>query len=957
VQSAEDLEEELLRLATAPTADGEAIERWLCVTQAAGEVLGAAAPTSEEVRSLSPTAFGAYRVVGSLGAGGMGVVLEVRHAETGAGYALKTVLASEAGHRERVLARFRREAELNARLDHPGVVRIHAAEFEGPEPYLVQELLPGGTLTMLVEREGPLTWEEALRITREVSAALLHAHERGVVHRDLKPENVLFAEDGGVRLVDFGLAVSLAEGSLRLTNTGEIVGSPAFMAPEQIRGGSGEASVDLYALGGLLYYMLTGEPPLTSHVTNLVVLFRAILIREPSPPSELRPGLPPGFDGLTLALLAKDPAERPSLRQVQEWLEAIQAGRGDDPPTAARPGRGGLARAPALLLVIGFVLALGALGFAEHQRGARIEAARAYALGYERDLLGSAPDPVEAAAHLLEVPPRGELHRRLLALQRWGRWRNGEQEAQASAPDGSDALERLVNLLIRRAEGAPLAGLLERLEGTGRHPSRAALRFLFSTTPAELEEAYHSKRIAHDLVRVEFERRLCEGYARAFARPGGEDEALVLANHALAVGANLGAVERAKREARDEFAGAWLGGLTDAQIEERVRAWGDLLRAPPRIGPGDSLRRVARAFLQGEARRRVAPGSHDNPQLRGFLHLNGLLRLELGRQCYVSDFASFGLTFLGTSSRHMGEGLDVLALVGALDVVPAHRVSNFAVRLELSSLEAQAGRSGWGVRLSYLALASQWGAISAGTIDSQLTDRLRAALDRDAEALQADHYAMAWALLARALSYVAIAKKSKALGVEAARVMARAQALRKDLMSTVYLALVSAEAGLERLAGGSAYGLEAWARAVKVIGSLPTRHGAPSGKPYWTKGRALLNLAGGMISSGQLEEVRPLVESALSIQKANGKELGAEACLARLLRKQGEPEQAWRVMIDMGRDRWLIDEATCVEAAIQLAARGRLEEALALLEQGGARLPHSLPALRHLAARLRAEAK
>jgi hypothetical protein len=949
MQSPQELEAELRRLATAPSVETEAIERWQRRTLAGSEPIDELPKSSVLARTLGPRPFGPYRVVGSLGAGGMGIVLEVRHEETGGRYALKTVLTRDPERLPRVLARFRREAELNARLDHPGVVRIHAAALEGTRPYLVQDLLTGGSLGARVEREGTLYWEEALRVTREIAAALCHAHERGVVHRDLKPENVLFGEDGRVRLVDFGLAVSLAEGSLRLTNTGEIVGSPSYMAPEQISGGSAEPPVDVYALGALLFFMLSGEAPFESEATNLVALFRATMELPPRPPSELCPQLPPGIDGLTLALLAKEPERRPSLSEVVEWLEGVEGGYGADPRGLSPRKILGLVGASLLLLAFGVWAVL------EHRRAARIELARAYLASHEGDLLGPALDPAELAVHLEAVPPEEGLHRRLQALHMWGRLRRGEGQSATLPPGETTRLERLVALLVHRAEGIPRARLRERLKRVGEHPSRAAVLELLSATPGELEEAQHAGRIAPDVVAAELRLRLRRGYDDAFARPGEHGEVVSLAERAAALGVDLHEVEASKQAALDRHAATWLSSLAQGQFEARVQALGALLRAAPRVPAGASLELAVHEFLGGEVRRQLPGVSEDYRVLCAFLRVNGLLILELGTGCRPGELESFEWAIKAQRKRHAEVHLDALGLVGALEVIAAQDIFAHAANVDPRALDAQARRSGWGTRLSYVGLAVRHEAMSRGTVSAEVTARLSLALEQGAHGLPAKHQALARTILAYALANVADAKNAKELEPEASRAIARAHAWRKNLVTAWFVRLVEGEARMERLSGGNAWGLLAWSRAMKVAPSLPTRSAPPPGSAHYSVGKVVLRLAEAMLGNGQVVDARPFVERALKIQRANFKELGAQGVMAWCLRAEGKPEEAWRTIQAIPPASWSRTEATCAEAAIQLAGRGRLAEALEVLSKGIRGLPASARRLTRLRKRLRAK--
>ncbi|MGE0712560.1 MAG: protein kinase [Planctomycetota bacterium] len=285
-------------------------------------------------------AFAPYRVARELGQGGMGVVLEVVHAQTGARFALKTLRPEEAVTKaalDTARARFQREVDLSARLQHPHIVAVHDARLDVDPPWVVLELLPGGSLAERIERTGALPVPEALRLALQLGRALAHAHAHGVLHRDLKPENVLFDAQGRPVLVDFGLALSLRESGVRFTRTGEVVGTPAFLAPEQISEGGRRdtASVDVYGLGAVLYTCLTDALPIPlDGVTNVLDALRAILGRQPVSPRALRPEVPPEVERLVLDLLIKDPAGRPSLESALARLARL-CGEDQEPPPAA----------------------------------------------------------------------------------------------------------------------------------------------------------------------------------------------------------------------------------------------------------------------------------------------------------------------------------------------------------------------------------------------------------------------------------------------------------------------------------------------------------------------------------------------------------------------------------------------------------------------------------------------
>jgi len=279
----------------------------------------------EGSRLLGLEAFGPYAVQRVLAKGGMGAVFEVRHRELGASYALKTVLAAPntpgfALQHER----FRREAELNARLDHPGILRVHSAVLDQDPPYLVVDLLRGGSLGERIDEGGPIPVSEGPPLALALARALRHAHQAGVLHRDLKPENVMFDEFGEARLVDFGLALEVGRES-RLTQSGTAVGTPLTMAPEQIRGEREETSAtDVYGLAATIYWALSGDAPLGSDFNGLPDLIGAILSRPVRPLREVCPEVPRELSDLLQASLAKEVEDRPSLERWIEVLELLQ---------------------------------------------------------------------------------------------------------------------------------------------------------------------------------------------------------------------------------------------------------------------------------------------------------------------------------------------------------------------------------------------------------------------------------------------------------------------------------------------------------------------------------------------------------------------------------------------------------------------------------------------------------
>ena len=258
---------------------------------------------------------GRFRVVQLIGKGGMGSVYEARHLSLPRTYAIKILLAdlaTDAGFIER----FRREAIAMSKIDHPNVIRItDYGETGDGSVYLVMEFLEGDGLDDVLSRRGKLPVERALTILAQVSDALEVAHQEGVIHRDLKPENILLTSRHGrkdfVKLLDFGIAkVRTPEfDGTPLTIQGEVFGTAEYMSPEQATGKPQDGRSDIYALGCLLYELLTGEPPFLG---SAVEVLRSHVFTDPQPPSSRMPGgrLMPELDTLVMRCLAKEPADR-----------------------------------------------------------------------------------------------------------------------------------------------------------------------------------------------------------------------------------------------------------------------------------------------------------------------------------------------------------------------------------------------------------------------------------------------------------------------------------------------------------------------------------------------------------------------------------------------------------------------------------------------------------------------
>ncbi len=266
------------------------------------------------------TAFGPYRVVAHLGRGGMATVYRAHDPALDRDVALK-VLPAEFLHDPAFAERFRQEARVAAKLEHPHIVPVHAFGIEEGRPWMAMRLLPGGSLAERVRR-GPLEPREAAARLREVADALDYAHTRGIVHRDVKPANVLLDGASRAYLADFGIARML-EGSSVATATGLIQGSPSYMAPEQAMGAKVDRLADVYALGVMAFECLTGRVPYTG-TTPVAILMKHVQEPVPEPTAA---EVPPALAAVLRRCLAKAPADRwPSAGAFAVALEEAAAG-------------------------------------------------------------------------------------------------------------------------------------------------------------------------------------------------------------------------------------------------------------------------------------------------------------------------------------------------------------------------------------------------------------------------------------------------------------------------------------------------------------------------------------------------------------------------------------------------------------------------------------------------------
>ncbi len=285
--------------------------------------------------------FAGHRVEAVIGRGGMGVVYRARNLALDRERALK-VLAPALSRDERFRERFRRESRLAASIEHPNVIGVHQAGEEQGQLYISMRLVEGDDLRALVDAEGPLVPAAAVGIVSEIAAALDAAHDAGLIHRDVKPANVLVgsgADAGRVYLTDFGISRTARAGET-VTATGEIVGTADFIAPEQIAGEPVDGRADIYALGAVLHFALTGHAPFPRE-NELATLFAHANAPRPRP-SEVRPGLPPGLDAVVAKAMAVRPEDRyPTAGEFSAALAGTLAGVTDEPtrPLAETPTR------------------------------------------------------------------------------------------------------------------------------------------------------------------------------------------------------------------------------------------------------------------------------------------------------------------------------------------------------------------------------------------------------------------------------------------------------------------------------------------------------------------------------------------------------------------------------------------------------------------------------------------
>ncbi len=278
---------------------------------------------------------GRYRVISRLGSGGMADVYLAEDQLLGRQLAVK-VLHHHFAEDQEFVERFRREASSAAALSHPNIVAIFdRGEWNGTY-YIAMEYVAGRSLKTVVHEQGALDPAAAIDIVTQILRAARFAHKRGVIHRDLKPHNVILDEEGRARVTDFGIAKA---GASDMTLTGSIMGTAQYLSPEQAQGQTVSGRSDLYAVGIILYELLTGSVPFDGE-TAVAIAFKQVSA-EPRAPSERQPGVPAALDAVVLRALAKDPAQR--FADAEEFIAALQQARAALPISAGTAFAGAIA--------------------------------------------------------------------------------------------------------------------------------------------------------------------------------------------------------------------------------------------------------------------------------------------------------------------------------------------------------------------------------------------------------------------------------------------------------------------------------------------------------------------------------------------------------------------------------------------------------------------------------------
>lgn len=323
-------------------------------------VFGRRQPGEQRLTEEDRRIAGRYRLITRIGGGAMGVVWQGQDSSLDRVVAVKELLLQnglDAAKTAEARSRVMREGRIAARLQHPHAITVFDVVEDSGRPWLIMEYLPSESLAAVLSAKGTLPPEDVVRIGRQLASALTAAHKAGIVHRDVKPGNVLLGEEGTVKITDFG--ISRAAGDVTITATGEIAGTPAFLAPEVARGHEADFRSDVFSLGATLYTAVEGVPPYGWGENPMALLHR--VAREDVTPPQRAGVLTPV---LTRLLQAK-PEDRPSMAQTLAMLDELPLGPAPAVPAVtasdARKGGGGRRKGLLLALVAGGVLVVAAV--------------------------------------------------------------------------------------------------------------------------------------------------------------------------------------------------------------------------------------------------------------------------------------------------------------------------------------------------------------------------------------------------------------------------------------------------------------------------------------------------------------------------------------------------------------------------------------------------------------------
>ncbi len=306
-----------------------------------------------------------YRMDAEVARSGMSTLFRATDLKTGRQVAVK-IPHAEMEADPVLLERFRREEEIGREIDHPGVVKTFDGE-ERSRLYMVMEWVDGKLLREILNEEGKLPIDRAVHFAMEICEALDNLHKHGVVHRDLKPENIMVCDGDRIKIIDFGIAMK--EDARRITHA-EVtpaLGTPDYISPEQVKGQRGDQRSDVYALGAMLYEMLTGQPPFTG--PNPLAVLNERVLNDPPPARELNPEISPELEEVLFRALERDPRHRYATAAEMAWelehQELLGVGGGRSPSLRRRgfPGTkqlllfAGLALVPIALFVVMLLLA------------------------------------------------------------------------------------------------------------------------------------------------------------------------------------------------------------------------------------------------------------------------------------------------------------------------------------------------------------------------------------------------------------------------------------------------------------------------------------------------------------------------------------------------------------------------------------------------------------------------